>query len=85
MSEDRITSTLTQFVKRSGLGRTKVYEMLAAGELESAKLGRTRVIIETSYARLLARNRVRPKGKGPPQPVEKRHARHLTQHGRILN
>jgi hypothetical protein len=61
MSEDRITSTVTQFIKRSGLGRTKVYEMLAAGELESAKLGRTRVIIEASYVQLLARARVRPK------------------------
>jgi len=58
MSEERITSTVTQFVRRSGLGRTKVYEMLAAGELESAKLGATRVIIEDSYRRLLERNRV---------------------------
>jgi len=61
MSEERITSTVTQFIKRSGLGRTKVYEMLAAGELESAKLGTTRVIIEESYHRLLAQNRVPPK------------------------
>jgi hypothetical protein len=61
MGEERITSTVAQFVKRSGLGRTKVYEMLAAGELESAKLGATRVIIEESYRRLLDRNRVPPK------------------------
>jgi hypothetical protein len=60
-SEERITSTVTQFIRRSGLGRTKVYEMLAAGELESAKLGATRVIIEQSYYRLLAQNRVPPK------------------------
>ena len=58
---DRITSTLTQFTKRSGLGRTKVYDMINAGELESAKLGRTRVILEDSYLRLLARRRTRPK------------------------
>jgi excisionase family DNA binding protein len=68
MSDDRITSTVTQFVRRSGLGRTKVYEMLAAGELESAKLGRTRLVIEGSYLRLLERTRVRPKGKVPDQP-----------------
>jgi len=64
MNDDRITSTLTQFVKRSGLGRTKVYDMINAGELESAKLGRTRVILEDSYLRLLARRRTRPKEKG---------------------
>lgn len=61
MSEERITSTVAQFVKRSGLGRTKVYDMLAAGELESAKLGGTRVIIEASYHRLLEQRRVPPK------------------------
>jgi hypothetical protein len=61
MSEERITSTVTQFIRRSGLGRTKVYEMLAAGELESAKLGATRVILEESYRRLLERYRVPPK------------------------
>ena len=61
MNDDRITSTLTAFVKRSGLGRTTVYGLLAAGELDSAKLGRTRVIIEASYVQLLARARVRPK------------------------
>jgi hypothetical protein len=72
MSEERITSTVTQFIRRSGLGRTKVYEMLAAGELESAKLGRTRVIIEQSYRQLLERARVHPKGaRDPVQPKVK--------------
>jgi len=61
MSDARISSTIKDFVKRSGIGRSKVYEMLDSGELESAKVGGMRLIIEDSYRRLLEHHRVPPK------------------------
>lgn len=38
-----------------GIGRSKVYELLQAGELESFKLGKSRLIPHASIERLIAR------------------------------
>jgi hypothetical protein len=70
MSEDRITSTVAQFIKRSGMGKTKVYELINRGDLETAKIDNTRLVLEESYRRLLNRSRVPPerhvrRGGGP--------------------
>jgi len=50
-----ITATILGFCKLSGLGRSKTYELLDAGEIESIHIGSRRLIIVDSYRRLLAR------------------------------
>jgi hypothetical protein len=52
---DRITATITEFRRLSGIGRSRIYELLDAGELESVHLGARRLIIVDSYRRLVAR------------------------------
>lgn len=42
------------------LSRTKVYELMASGELESLKLGRARRIPITALSKLVADNRQQP-------------------------
>ena len=63
IATDIITSTVTNFTQRSGFSRSQVYVLLKRGELESAKVGGSRLIIEDSYHRLLDRARVPPKRK----------------------
>lgn len=38
------------------VGRTKIYELIAAGELKTAKLGTRRVVLKGSAVELLARS-----------------------------
>jgi hypothetical protein len=69
MSEDKIvTATVTQFIKMTGLGKTKTYELINSGALETAKLGTLRLVLMDSYYRLLDRHRVVPK-RHPEQAV----------------
>jgi len=63
IATDIITSTIPNFTRRSGISRSQVYVLLERGELESAKVGGSRLIIEDSYHRLLDRVRVPPKRK----------------------
>jgi len=44
-----ITTTVTKFAKLSGIGKTKVYELLADGKLRGVKIGRNRLIVIESY------------------------------------
>ncbi len=45
MSESvRILHPITEAASLLGLGRTKVYELVAAGELESVKVGTRRLV-----------------------------------------
>lgn len=37
----------------TGLCRTKVFELIASGELESTKIGRSRIVLATSVEKLL--------------------------------
>jgi hypothetical protein len=50
-----ITATIPEFRRLSGIGRSRIYELLDAGELESVHLGARRLILLDSYRRLLAR------------------------------
>jgi hypothetical protein len=52
---DVITATIPRFREISGIGRSKIYELLDAGELESVHLGARRLIVIDSYRRLLGR------------------------------
>jgi hypothetical protein len=62
---DIITATIPRFREISGIGRSKIYEMLDAGELESVHVGTRRLIVVDSYRRLLARLQAaeRPSGR----------------------
>jgi excisionase family DNA binding protein len=50
-----ITAPVAEFCILSGLGRTKVYEMLGDGSLKSIKLGKRRLVVLDSYRELVER------------------------------
>jgi hypothetical protein len=52
---DRITATIPEFRRLSGIGRSRIYELLDGGELESIHLGARRLIVIDSYRRLLTK------------------------------
>lgn len=60
-SSDIITATIDQFCKISGLGRSKVYQMMGDGALETVQFGKRRLILLDSYRRLIEDQR----GKAP--------------------
>jgi hypothetical protein len=53
---DRIISApINEFCVLSGLGRTKVYELLGAGKLKSVHIGKRRLVLLDSYRQLIER------------------------------
>lgn len=67
MEPDIITVPVGEPFKRiSGLGHSRQYELLNAGELESIMIGRRRLIILESYRRLVERRQA--EGKKLPRP-----------------
>ena len=52
-----ITAPVGEFCRISGLGRTRVYELIAEGDLESVLIGKRRLILLDSYRRLIDRQR----------------------------
>ena len=72
---DRITATIPEFRRLSGIGRSRIYELLDSGELESVYIGSRRLILIDSYRRLIERQRGRrlaapspPTRRSPPRP-----------------
>jgi hypothetical protein len=53
-----ITMPVPQFLAAAGFGRTKLYDLIASGELDSVVIGRRRLILMDSYRRLIERQRV---------------------------
>jgi excisionase family DNA binding protein len=49
-----ITATVKEFCRISGLGKTKVFEMIADKSLDTVKFGTRRLVILASYERLIA-------------------------------
>jgi hypothetical protein len=49
----RKTATIPQFVDYSGIGRSKIYELLKHGVLESIRVGSRQLILLESYDRLI--------------------------------
>jgi len=66
VSDQIITAPVNEFCILTGLGRTKIYEMLNSGELESVTIGRRRLIIVDSYRRLLNAYRGTPAEQPAP-------------------
>ena len=54
---DRISATIAEFRRLSGIGRSRIYELLKTGELESIHIGSRRLILIDSYRRLIERCR----------------------------
>ena len=52
-----ITATIPEFKRISGISRSRIYELLDAGELQSVHIGVRRLIIIQSYLDLIARRR----------------------------
>jgi DNA repair protein RadC len=52
-----ITAPIGSFCLLSGLGRTRVYELISAGELASITIGKRRLVIIESYRQLIERRR----------------------------
>jgi hypothetical protein len=57
MDLEPITATIPEFRRISGIGRSRIYELLDAGELESIHIGSRRLILIDSYRRLIERRR----------------------------
>jgi hypothetical protein len=52
-----ITTTIPEFRRLSGISRSRIYELLDAGEIESVHIGARRLILIESYRRLIDRLR----------------------------
>ena len=55
----RLTVRIADAVTMLGIGRSKVYELIGAGELETIKLGSATLILVESIAALVERRRGR--------------------------
>ena len=55
--ETPITTTISNFCRLTGCGRSKTYELLAEGTLDSIKIGKRRLIVLDSYHKLIERQR----------------------------
>jgi len=51
--EDIITSTITEFCRITGSGRSKVYELINDGSIKSIKIGKRRLVVVDSYRQLV--------------------------------
>ena len=68
--------TLGQAGRLLGIGQSKLYELIDAGQIETATLGKRRVVIVASLKALLDRNRSIPSDTKanwtPPRPMRRR-------------
>ncbi|HEX2041538.1 MAG TPA: helix-turn-helix domain-containing protein [Acidimicrobiales bacterium] len=64
--EAAVLYSVEDVIARTSLGRSKVYELLASGELGSVKVGRRRLIPARSLDEFVERLRA---GSGAPRPA----------------
>jgi|GEM_PF-2299423 len=53
MTSNQITTSIKDTARRLGVSRTKVYDLIKAGLLQTAKLGSRRLVIIESMHRLV--------------------------------
>jgi len=70
VSETLITATIGNFCEISDIGRSKVYELLDAGDLDSIKIGKRRLIILDSYRKLIEQQRATGAPTQAPSPKD---------------
>jgi len=63
--DGRITCPPREFMRISGLGETTTYAMINDGRLQTAKIGKRRLIVLDSYQRLIASQIESPPPKHP--------------------
>jgi hypothetical protein len=70
-----ITATIPEFRRISGIGRSRIYELLDEGALESVHIGTRRLIMIDSYRQLLTRLQAAQQEGGPrrPRPAKATH------------
>jgi hypothetical protein len=68
MMNFQITAPIGPFCRDNGVGRTKVYELIADGEIDSVTIGRKRYIIVQSYADFLRRQAQSAPAFASPNP-----------------
>jgi hypothetical protein len=75
-NDDIITATIPQFSRISGIGRSKTYELIGSGEIESILCGSRRLIILESWKRFVASapRDLSPQPVQPPAPPPTRRA-----------
>jgi excisionase family DNA binding protein len=54
---DRLACTIAEACEVTGLGRTKLYELIGDGHIETTAIGRRRLVLVQSLLSLLKRNR----------------------------
>ncbi|NCP44769.1 MAG: helix-turn-helix domain-containing protein [Sphingomonadales bacterium] len=52
-SDDRITVRIPEAIRLTGLGRSKIYELIASGDIEVVKVGRCTLVKVNSLYRLI--------------------------------
>ena len=52
-TDDIITAPIQEFCRISGIGRSKTYELLDEGKLQSIKIGKRRLIVVRSWKQLV--------------------------------
>jgi excisionase family DNA binding protein len=61
-ADNIITAPIARFCELAGIGRSKTYELIAAGEIESVVLGGRRLVVIDSWRRLVE---AAPRDRGP--------------------
>ncbi|HEY8032039.1 MAG TPA: helix-turn-helix domain-containing protein [Methylocella sp.] len=51
--ENRLAISIDEAVKVSGLGRSSVYQLMNSGEIETAKIGKRRLVLVASLKKLI--------------------------------
>lgn len=64
LADDRILLTVPDAARRLGISRSMLYELLAAGEIESVHVGRLRRVPTDALTTFVGRLR-----HGPPEPA----------------
>ncbi len=56
---EQISVRISDAVRLTGLSRTKIYQLIAHGDLEVAKIGRSTVVLASSLRELVGTKRTR--------------------------
>ncbi|MGH7055816.1 MAG: hypothetical protein ACREFK_03670 [Stellaceae bacterium] len=72
---DAITMPVPEFCRVSGIGHSRLYDLINTGEIESVLIGRRRLIVVDSYRAYLTRLQKEGSALGPsPNPRARRPA-----------
>lgn len=69
-----ISVRVSDAARMTGMGRSTIYELIASGDIEAAKVGRATLIMVESIRSFLIANRKppRPRRSKDPQPLRER-------------